>query len=45
MSIGLLQFLVFVFYYLILKAILIFINVETRRRGWQIPAGVSGLFS
>lgn len=45
MSIGLLQFCVFVFYYLILKAILILINVETRRHGWQIPAGVSGLFS
>lgn len=45
MSIGLLQFVVWVFYYVLFKAILVFINVEARRSGWTIPAGVSGLLS
>ena len=45
MSIGFLQFVTWALYYVIFKAIVLFINVETRRNGWQIPAGVSGLLS
>jgi hypothetical protein len=44
-SIGLLQFVVFVLYYILLKAIILFINVETRRNGWTVPAGLTGLLS
>lgn len=43
--IGFLEFLVFVLYYLILKAILQVINIETRRAGLHVPAGVSGLLA
>jgi hypothetical protein len=43
--IGLMEFFVFAMYYFILKAILILINVETRRNGMQVPAGVSGLLA
>ena len=45
LHIGFLEFLVFVFYYLIMKAMFQFINVETRRNGWHVPAGISGLFA
>ena len=45
LHIGFLEFLVFVFYYLIMKAAFQVINVETRRAGWHVPAGVSGLFA
>lgn len=43
--IGFMEFLVFAFYYLILKAFLLVINIETRRSGMKIPAGVSGLLA
>ena len=42
--IGLAEFLVFALYYLILKAILQVINIESRRSGSSVLAGVSGLF-
>ena len=45
LHIGLAEFLVFVLYYVILKALIQFINVETRRNGYHIPAGLSGLFA
>jgi hypothetical protein len=45
MHIGLLEFLVFAFYYIILKALIQLINIETRRAGMTIPAGVSGLLA
>lgn len=43
--VGLAEFLVFLLYYVIAKAAIQFINVETRRNGWHIPAGLSGLLS
>jgi hypothetical protein len=43
--IGFMEFLVFTFYYLILKALLQILNLETRRNGWHVPAAVSGLYS
>lgn len=45
LHIGFLEFLVFALYYVLLKLIMHVINVETRRNGYQIPAGVSGLLS
>jgi hypothetical protein len=45
LHIGFMEFLVFALYYVILKALLQFINVETRRNGYHIPAGVSGLLA
>ncbi len=44
-KIGVAEFLIFALYYLIMKAILLFINVETRRHDVHVPAAVSGLFS
>ena len=43
--IGLMEFLVFAAYYVILKAILTLINLETRRAGMKTCAGVSGLLA
>lgn len=43
--IGFMEFLVFALYYVILKAMIQFINVETRRNGYHVPAGVSGLLA
>jgi hypothetical protein len=43
--IGFMEFLVFALYYVILKAILQIINIETRRNGWHVPAAVSGLYN
>lgn len=40
-----LEFAKFVLFYIILKAILQLINIEARRAGWHVPAGVSGLFA
>lgn len=45
MHVGLESFLVFLGYYVVAKALLQFINVEARRNGWHIPAGVSGLLA
>lgn len=45
LHIGLAEFLVFALYYIILKATVQVINVETRRNGMHVPAAVSGLLS
>jgi hypothetical protein len=45
LHIGLAEFAVFALYYIILKAVIQLINIETRRNGWTIPAAVSGLFA
>jgi hypothetical protein len=45
MHIGFMEFLVFALYYVILKAVIQFINIETRRNNLTIPAGVSGLLA
>ncbi len=45
LHIGLVEFVVFAMYYFILKMILQLINIETRRNGYSIPAGVSGLLA
>jgi hypothetical protein len=45
MHIGLLGFIIFTCYYVILKALVQVINVETRRSGSTILAGVSGLLA
>lgn len=45
MHIGLVEFLVFALYYVILKALIQFINIETRRAGLHVPAAVSGLLA
>lgn len=45
LHVGLVEFVIFAMYYVILKALLQFINVETRRSGATIPAGVSGLLA
>jgi hypothetical protein len=39
------DFLVFTAFYIILKALLLFINLEARRNHIHIPAAVSGLLS
>jgi hypothetical protein len=43
--IGFLEWVVFLMYYLITKAIFCLINLETRRNNLHVPAAVSGLFS
>jgi hypothetical protein len=43
--IGFFEFLMWVAYYLIFKALVVFINIEARRNQWHIPAAVAGLFS
>jgi hypothetical protein len=43
--IGFMEFLVFTVYYIILKALIQFINIEARRNSWTVPAAVSGLFA
>lgn len=43
--IGLMEFLVFAMYYIIMKAILLFINIEARRNKLKVPAALSGLLS
>lgn len=45
LHIGLAEFLVFALYYVILKGLVQFINVETRRNGFHVPAAVSGLLA
>lgn len=45
LHIGLAEFLVFALYYIMVKALVQFINLETRRNGWTVPAGVSGLLA
>lgn len=43
--IGFFEFLMWVAYYLIFKAFVVFLNIEARRNQWHIPAAVAGLFS
>jgi hypothetical protein len=43
--IGALEFLVFALYYVILKLLIHFINVESRRSGSRTLSGVSGLLA
>lgn len=43
MKVGLFEFLVFLGYYIIAKALFQIINLETRRNGLLVPAAVSGL--
>ena len=43
--IGFFEFLVWLMYYLIAKALFLFINVESRRGRLHVPSAVSGLFS
>lgn len=45
LHIGLMEFLVFVLYYVILKALISFIHVEVRRNGMHVPAAVTGLLA
>lgn len=45
MKVGFFEFLVFALYYVILKALVQLINLETRRNGLTVPAAVSGLFA
>lgn len=45
MQVGVIEFLIFALYYVLLKALIQFINLETRRNGWHVPAGVSGLLA
>lgn len=45
MHIGLIEFVTFALYYVILKAFLQFLNVETRRNGYTIPAAISGILA
>lgn len=43
--IGFFEFLIFALYYFLLKALILFINIEARRNKWHVPAGVSGLLA
>lgn len=43
--VGILELLIFGLYYTIWKAILLLINLETRRNKIHVPAAVSGLLS
>lgn len=43
--VGFLEFITFCLYYVILKAALQVLNVESRRSGSTTLAGVSGLFA
>lgn len=45
LHIGLAEFLVFALYYLILKAAIQFANIEARRNGLEVVAGITGLFA
>ena len=43
--IGFFEFLVWLAYYAIAKALFLFINIESRRGKLHVPSAVSGLFS
>jgi hypothetical protein len=45
LDVGLAGFAIFALYYVLLKALIQFVNLETRRNGWTVPAGVSGLLA
>jgi hypothetical protein len=39
------EFVTWVAFYVIFKALMHFVNIETRRNGWTTPAGVAGLLA
>ena len=39
------EFVTWVAFYVLFKALMHFVNVETRRNGWSTVAGVSGLLA
>ena len=43
--IGFFEFLVWLMYYAIAKALFLFLNIEARRNKWHVPAAVAGLIS
>ena len=43
--IGFFEFLVWLMYYFIAKALFLLINIESRRGKLHVPAAVAGLFS
>lgn len=45
MKIGFFEFLVFLAYYVIAKVLFQLVNIEARRTGLTIPAGVAGLLA
>lgn len=45
LHIGFAEFLVFLLYYLIAKAALQLANIEARRTGLTVIAGITGLFA
>lgn len=45
MRIGFFEFVTFLAYYVLAKALFQLFNIEARRAGWTVPAGVSGLLS
>jgi hypothetical protein len=45
LHIGLMEFIVFALYYIVLKALIQLLNIEARRSGSKTLAGVSGLFA
>lgn len=44
-DIGLAGFVAFLAYYILAKALLQLVNLESRRAGWKLPAAVSGLLA
>lgn len=45
MKVDFMHFLVFLMYYIITKAVMLIVNIETRRNNIHIPAAVAGLLS
>jgi hypothetical protein len=45
LEIGFAGFVVFALYYIVLKALVQILNIESRRTGSKTLAGVSGLFA
>jgi len=45
LDIGFIGFLTWALYYVIFKALMHVVNVETRRNGMKTPAGVTGLLA
>lgn len=43
--IGFFEFLVFAMYYVLMKALILLINIESRRGRLHVPSAVSGLLS
>lgn len=45
LHIGLAEFVVFLLYYLLAKGLIQFANIEARRNGLTVIAGITGLFA